>query len=111
MSHVLNIYTRHEERKETQKEPKKKVEREGREREKRERETGENDTAWKLTKKHQHQVKLLLLQPASIYYMRPGGQGIGKVALDIVVFIWNRAGKGGHAAMSRHRQNAKENAT
>lgn len=109
MSHVLNIYTRHEERKETQKESKKKVERE-----KRERETGENDTAWKLTKKHQHQVKLLLLQPASMYYMRPGGQGIGKVALDIVVFIWNRAGKGrqaGQADMSRHRQNAKENAT
>lgn len=25
---------------------------------------GETDTAWKLTKKHQHQVKLLLLQPA-----------------------------------------------
>lgn len=35
-----------------------------REREKERGGVGETDTAWKLTKKHQHQVKLLLLQPA-----------------------------------------------
>jgi len=50
LSHVLNIYARYKNKK-------------GKKNRKKNREK-ENDTAWKLTKKHQHQVKLLLLQPA-----------------------------------------------
>lgn len=93
LSHVLNIYARHDKRKETQK-----IEEKSREkRRKRKRGSGETDTAWKLTKKHQQQVKLLLLQPA---YEARGPRDLlrdkSKVALDIVVVIWNSSkGQGG----------------
>lgn len=62
---------------------------------------GETDTAWKLTKKHQHQVKLLLLQPA--YEARGARQDKSKVALDIVVVIWNSSkGQEGGRWEGRH---------
>lgn len=66
---------------------------------------GDTDTAWKLTKKHQHQVKLLLYEARG---PRDLLRDKSKVALDIVVVIWNSSkGQGG----GRHRQYAKENAT
>lgn len=69
---------------------------------------GDTDTAWKLTKKHQHQVKLLLLEPA---YEARGPRDLlrdkSKVALDIVVVIWNNSkGKkgGGTDSMPKKMQ-------
>lgn len=101
LSHVLNIYARHDKRKETQK-----IEEKSRKKRRKRQRGGENDTAWKLTKKHQHQVKLLLLQPAyEARGLRDLLRDTSKVALDIVVVIWNSS-KGqvgeGQGAGGRH---------